>query len=133
MNMAKLNYSFKRGKKDNCFFIIPSVIVSKYKQNTWMSETKYITIGFLQYFFQINITKINKNIDPSVDQTLIDKMTFILNEYGYFISDVHLLTNFLKENKNIILLIKNCSTNHIYLQKTFINIIKYHEFIKQRG
>ena len=106
--MAKLNYSFKRGKKDNCFFIIPSAIVSKYKQNTWMSETKYITIGFLQYFFQINITKINKNIDPSVDQTLIDKMTFILNEYGYFISDVHLLTNFLKENKNIILLIKNC-------------------------
>lgn len=128
----KLFYSIKKGIKTNCFFILPSFIMTNYKQNTWMSETKYISFGFLKFYMQINITKINKTIDYKITQDLIEKINYILTLHDYFISDNEKLNEYLEKNKNIIILLKNCYSGHKYLQNTFLNIIKYNDFIKKR-
>lgn len=131
LDSTKIHYTYKKGKKQNCFFILPSIVMTNYKQNTWLSETKYITIGFLRYFFEITITKFTKAIDYTITDELIQSIIKICNAKGYHINDIELLKIWLKENKNLILLLKNTNLNHVYLQKTLINIIQYQSFVKQ--
>lgn len=131
LDSTKIHYTYKKGKKQNCFFILPSIVMTNYKQNTWLSETKYITIGFLRYFFEITITKFTKAIDYTITDELIQSIVTICNSRGFHIHDIEALKKWLKENKNLILLLKNTNLNHVYLQKTLINIIQYQSFIKQ--
>jgi hypothetical protein len=130
--MKQTSYSIKKGTKNECFFLIPSIIMTQYSPNTWSDKTKYITIGFLKYVIEIAIITKHKNIDYTVDQVIVDRANFILHKYNFYISDTEELTKYLKNNQKIVLLLKNCNPNNQYFQKTFINIIKYNNFIKER-
>lgn len=128
----KTYYTVKYGKKNNCFFFTPSIVLTNNKQSSWISETRYITIGFLKYFYQVGITKINKKIDYSVNQHLIESIGFILSKHNYYISNPNELQTYLEKNKNIILLLRNCNPNNLYLQISFLNIIRFQSFIRKR-
>lgn len=128
---SKKTYNITKGKKNNCFFIIPSIISTTYKQKTWNSETKSIVIGFLYFYLQIDIININKDIDSSITQQTIQVISKTLNEKGYYVKDIESLQKYLKQNKNIVLLIKNSNVEHKYLKETLFNIIKFNDFIKE--
>ena len=107
--MKQTSYSIKKGIKNECFFLIPSIIMTQYSPNTWSDKTKYITIGFLKYVIEIAIITKHKNIDYTVDQVIVDRANFILHKYNFYISDTEELTKYLKNNQKIVLLLKNCN------------------------
>lgn len=120
------------GKNMNCFYYLPTIIKTNYKQNTWNSQTHSYVFGFLNYYYQIDITEVNREISIAVDDGLIGSAAEILEKYGYFISDTAGLRDFLICNQHLIILLKNTPINHEYLQEAFMNMIRYQNFIKSK-
>lgn len=127
------SYKITKGKKTNCFFIIPSVIKTNSKQNTWNSETKSFVIGFLSWFIQIDIITINKVVDYTITKEVLQNIHAVLSKNKYFVADIGGLEEYLKANKNIILLIKNSPIKHKYTQNTIFNILQYQSFVKAKN
>lgn len=127
----KKTIKIEKGKRSNCFFCIPTVIFTDYRQNTWNSKTRSIVIGFLNFYYQINITKTDKEIDYSLTPNIFSTIQGILNKYGYHISDSEKLKAFLSKEKNIIILVKNGQDGkHPYFQTVLFNILRFTDFVK---
>lgn len=128
----KKKYVLSKGIKNDCFFLIPSIVMTPSNQSTWDSEKKSVIFGFLKLYVQLDIITINKDIDTSINQDVMNKINQILYANNYYVKDVEGLKNYLKATQNVVLLVKNSPQDHKYFKQTLFNIIKFMPFVAER-
>lgn len=128
-----ISYNITKGKNEKFFFLFPTLIFTKYKTNSWSSETKSITFYCFKYFIKWNFLKINKNLNHDISNELIDKINYILTSNNYYIDNIDEMNSFLKENTNLVIFLNNSPKEHKYVQNTLISIIKYYNFVKENN
>lgn len=125
---------FDKGIKKNCFFFLPSLIYVKYRQNTWASETCSFVFSWLCFFFQVNKTKVNRDLSYSLTQEVMEIINSILLNQDYYIKNNSKLRVLLSETdcRELVLLCKNIP-NHPYLpQIVMSNLLHHNDCIEKK-
>lgn len=118
---------FEKGIKRNCFSFLPSIMYVNYRQNTWASETCSFVFLWLCFYFQINKTKVNRDLSYSLTQSVMETINEILLNNDYYIKDDRRLRTVLSETdaRELVLLCKNIPT-HPYLNKIVMSTLLHH-------
>lgn len=134
MSQAKKYYlsetkfiDFSYGSRKDCFFLLPSIVYVNYRQNTWASFTISWVFSWFFFFFQINVTKVNRNLSYSLTLEVMETINTILLNHDYYIKDDRRLRYVLSEtdNRELVLLCKNIP-NHPYLPKIVLSSLLNH-------
>ena len=116
----------------NCFFIFPTIVITDYRKDNWISEIKTIMFYWGRYYYKWEIIKTTKETNYSVNSDLLKIVVKVLNKYNHVITNMEKLKDYLIENKNVVLMIKNCPQEHKYFTETLFNILRFNDFVKEK-
>ena len=122
----------KAGKNNNCFFIFPTIVITDYRKDNWISEIKTIMFYWGRYYYKWEIIKTTKETNYGINSDLLKIVVKVLNKYNHVITNMEKLKDYLIENKNVVLMIKNCPQENKFFTETLFNILRFNDFVKEK-
>ena len=70
----------KTGKNNNCFFVFPTIVITDYRKDNWISEIKTIMFYWGRYYYKWEIIKTTKETNYGVNSDLLKIVVKVLNK-----------------------------------------------------